>query len=74
MKRLRIKQQNFIILAIIDALKTSVLGKGLRKLHDIKIERGHYDSCIQFTRKDGKYINPIDFFMFGHLIGRDYDK
>ena len=74
MKRLKIKQQNFIILGIIDALKTNVQGKGIRELHDIEIERGHYDSCIQFSRKDGNHIKPIDFFMLGYLVGSEYQK
>lgn len=74
MKRIRIKQQNPLILIIISSLKTCVLGKGIRETHFIKIERGHYDSCIQFSRKDGKHIQPLDFFMFGYFIGCDPDS
>ena len=54
------------------ALKTCVLGKGIRETHDIKIHRGHNDTQIEFTRKDGKGIQPIDFFMLGYFVGRDY--
>ncbi|MHA7822487.1 hypothetical protein ACVVIH_06965 [Chryseobacterium arthrosphaerae] len=74
MKYLRIKHQNTLILAIIDALKTTVLGSGIRSSHDIKIIRGSYDTQIEFQRKDGKDINPIDFFMFGYFVGRDHDQ
>nr|DAG72859.1 MAG TPA: hypothetical protein [Caudoviricetes sp.] len=72
MKRISIKQQNYLILGIIGALKTCVLGKGVRESHNININRGHYDSQIEFTRKDGKDIQPIDFFMLGYFVGRDY--
>ena len=74
MKRLRIKHQNSLILSIIDALKTTVLGSGIRSTHDIIIKRGHYSTQIEFQRKDGKHIRPIDFFMFGYFVGRDHDQ
>lgn len=74
MKELRITQQNSLILAIISALKTCILGKGIRASHNIIVNRGIYDSQIIFARKDGNPIKPIDFFMLGYLIGRDYDK
>lgn len=74
MKKFSIKHQNDLILGIIGALKTSLLGKGIRELHDIKIDRGHYDSRIQFTRKDGKDINFKEFFLLAHMIGRDYQS
>ncbi len=69
---MRIRHQNETILAIIRALKTSITGQGIRQLYDIKIDRGHYDSQIKFVRKDGKQINPLDFFMLGYFVGRDY--
>lgn len=74
MKELRITQQNSLILAIISSLKTCILGKGIRASHNIIVNRGFYDSQIVFSRKDGNPIKPIDFFMLGYLIGRDYDK
>ena len=74
MKKFSIKHQNDLILGIIGALKTSLLGKGIRELHDVKIDRGHYDTQIEFTRKDNKEINPIDFFMLGYFVGRDYQS
>lgn len=74
MKRIRIKHQNTLILGVIGALKTLTLGKGIREAHNIKILRGHYDSQIEFTRKDENEIDPIDFFMLGYFVGRDYDN
>lgn len=71
---MRIKHQNSLILAIIGALKTSIIGQGIRAIHDLKIERGINDSLIEFTRKDGGQINPLDFFMLGYFVGRDYDN
>lgn len=63
-----------MILAIIGALKTNVMAMGIREKHNIKIIRGHYDSLLEFSRKDGKMIRPIDFFMLGYFVGRDYDN
>jgi hypothetical protein len=71
---MRIKHQNSLILAIIGALKTSIIGQGIRAIHDLKIERGINDSLIEFTRKDSGQINPLDFFMLGYFVGRDYDN
>lgn len=72
MKKISIKHQNDLILGIIGALKTNSIGIGIRILHDIKIKRGHYDTQIEFTRKDGQHINSADFFMLGYFVGRDY--
>lgn len=69
---MKIAQQNYIILQIISALKTCIHGKGIRELHHIKIERGSYGSSIEFTRKDQQPVNPVDFFMLGYFVGRDY--
>jgi hypothetical protein len=74
MKKIVIKQPNILILSIINALKTSTLGIGIRDTHNIIINRGNYDSQIEFRRKDNKMIKPIDFFILGYMIGRDYDK
>ncbi|WP_312306560.1 hypothetical protein [Chryseobacterium sp.] len=74
MNRIVIKQQNPIILATVSALNSSVLGKGIKSMHTIKIIRGYYDSQLEFARKDGSPINPLDFFMLGYFVGRDYDK
>ena len=74
MDRIVIKQQNTLILAVISALNSSVLGSGVKATHSIKIKRGSYDSQLEFTRKDGEPINPLDFFMLGYFVGRDYDK
>lgn len=73
MKRIVIKQQNTIILNIIGALKTCSTGIGIRHLHNITIKRGPSDSQIEFTRKDGEDIKPVDFFMLGYFIGRYYE-
>ncbi|SEW27613.1 hypothetical protein SAMN05421841_1970 [Chryseobacterium wanjuense] len=70
---MKIHHQNSLILHIISALKTSLTGRGIRELYNIKINRGYYDSTIEFSKKDGKSINPLDFFMLGYFVGRDYD-
>lgn len=67
---MKIAQQNHITLQIISALKTCVHGKGIRELHHIKIKRGSYGSSIEFSRKDGSPINPLDFFIFGFYAGQ----
>ncbi|WP_347219305.1 hypothetical protein [Chryseobacterium sp.] len=74
MKRLVIKHQNPLILATISALNSSVIGKGIKTAYNVKIIRGSYDSQLEFTRKDGNPVNPLDFFMLGYFVGRDYDK
>ncbi|MGK6342900.1 hypothetical protein ACMGDK_11710 [Chryseobacterium sp. DT-3] len=74
MKKITIKLQNHLILGIIGALKTCSTGIGIIMIHNIKINRGHYDTQIEFTRKDGKDIQSIDFFMLGYFVGRDYDS
>ena len=74
MKRIKIKHQNSLILGIINALKTCSTGIGIRELHNIEIVRGHSGSQIEFYRKDGEDIKPIDFFMLGYFVGRDYQK
>ena len=73
MKRIVIKQHNSIILGIIGALKTCSIGIGIRELHNITIKRGINDSKIEFCRKDGEDIKPVDFFMLGYFVGRDYE-
>lgn len=69
---MKIRHQNPFILSIIGALKTCIIGQGIRELHHIKIDRGEYDTSIEFTRKDGEPVNTADFFMFGYFVGRDY--
>lgn len=71
---MKIKHQNSLILAIISALNSCILGSGIKSTHNIKITRDDYDSQLEFTRKDGQPINPLDFFMLGYFVGRDYDK
>jgi len=74
MKELKIAHQNDLILNIIAALKTCVLGIGIREVYDIRINRGPYSSEIIFSKKNGTLIEAIDFFMLGYLVGRDYEK
>ena len=50
---------------IIEALKHSSSGIGLRITHQITITRGPEQSWIEFHRKDGKPVNPYDFFNLG---------
>lgn len=74
MKELKIVHQNSLILHIIAALKTCVQGTGIRETYSIRIKRGSYHSQITFSKKDGTPIEPIDFFMLGYFVGRDYEK
>ncbi|AZA49560.1 hypothetical protein EG346_15855 [Chryseobacterium carnipullorum] len=74
MKTFKIKTQNHLILGIIGALKTCSTGQGIRIMYDLKINRGNYDTQIEFVRKDGKDINAVDFFMLGYIVGRDYNN
>ncbi|MFP7656102.1 hypothetical protein [Chryseobacterium proteolyticum] len=60
--------QNFIILLIIDGLKNTSYGKGIRELYNITITRGPEQSKIEFCRKDGKDIDFVDFFMMALMI------
>ncbi|WP_061084195.1 hypothetical protein [Chryseobacterium indologenes] len=71
---MKLKHQNSLILATISALNTSVLGKGIKTKYHIKLKRGVYDSQLEFVRKDGKPADPLDLFMLGYFVGRDYDK
>ncbi|MGI9582630.1 hypothetical protein ACR1PO_15650 [Chryseobacterium sp. RRHN12] len=71
---MKIKHQNSLILATISAINSSVLGKGIKATCDIKVKRGDYDSLLEITRKDGDPVQPIDAFMLGYFVGRDYDK
>ncbi|MCQ9638620.1 hypothetical protein MP478_04395 [Chryseobacterium sp. WG14] len=71
---MRIKQQNSLILATISALNNTVLGKGIKATHIIKISRGKYDSLLEFSRKDGQPMESLDCFMLGYFVGRDFDK
>lgn len=71
MKEFKIESQSSLILDIIKALKHNCSGIGLRVIYDIKIERPSYNnSRIIFTAKDGKEINPRDFFYLGLDISR----
>ncbi len=55
---------------IIDALKHSSSGIGIRISHEIRITRGPDKSWIKFWRKDGKPVNAFDFFNIGLHIDR----
>ena len=74
MKRIKIAHQNSLILSTISALNSSSLGKGIKTSHNIKLKRGERSSQLELTRKDGEDLNPLDFFMLGYFVGRDYDK
>ena len=50
---------------IIDALKHTTSGIGIRITHHITIKRDHEKSWIEFQRKDGKEVNAFDFFNLG---------
>ncbi|MBV8326631.1 hypothetical protein [Chryseobacterium sp.] len=62
---MKISSQNDLILEIIKALKYNSSGIGLRQMYDVKIFRGPETSSIEFTPKEGREINPRDFFYLG---------
>ncbi|VXB01943.1 hypothetical protein [Chryseobacterium sp. 8AT] len=71
MKEFKIESQASLILEVIKALKYNTSGIGLRTIYDIKIERLSYEnSRIIFTAKEGKEIDPRDFFYLGLDINR----
>lgn len=56
------------------ALKTCLFGEGLSILCDIEIVEKEYGmSTIIFKTKDeNKEIDPMEWFVFGIMLGRDY--
>lgn len=71
MKEFKIEAQASLILEVVKALKYNSSGIGLRRIYNIKIERPSYDNNrIIFTAKEGKEINPRDFFYLGLDIVR----
>ncbi|WBV60254.1 hypothetical protein PFY12_14595 [Chryseobacterium camelliae] len=66
MKQFKIEAQASLILEVVKALKYNSSGMGLREIYDIRIERPSYNNNrIIFTAKEGKEINPRDFFYLG---------
>lgn len=65
---MKITAQDYIILAILEALDDSIQGKGLQLLCDIDYDLGTKNSWIKFTRKDGKPLEPVDAFWLGYLV------
>lgn len=55
---MKIKHQNTLILVTISALNSSFLGMGIKVINDIKINRGSYDSQLEFSRKDAVQLIP----------------
>ena len=71
MKEFKIESQASFILEVIKALKYNTSGIGLRIIYDIKFERLSYENCrITFIAKEGREINPRDFFYLGLDINR----
>ncbi|UDQ55012.1 hypothetical protein LJF28_04920 [Chryseobacterium indologenes] len=63
------------IIKIKHALKTCSYGIGLTVLCDIEVIPGIPLSTIVFKTKDpAKEIDPMEFFVFGIILGRDYFK
>lgn len=66
MKTFKIEGQAGLILEIVKSLKNDIIGKGIRIMYDIKIERPSYgNNRIIFTAKENQEINPRDFFFLG---------
>lgn len=76
MAEYRYTTENSNITKIKHALKTCTMGVGLTVLCDIEIKKkGSAFSTIIFKTKDEtKEINPMEFFVFGLIVGRDYMK
>lgn len=63
------------VIRIKHALKTCSYGIGISELCDIEVIFGIPLSTIVFKTKDPeKEIDPMEFFVFGMIIGRDYLK
>ncbi|SIT25544.1 hypothetical protein SAMN05421786_11525 [Chryseobacterium ureilyticum] len=76
MKTLKYTTSNEEMQKIKDALKTNSMGIGFSILFDITIEKkDQHNSTLILTPNDPeKEINPIEFFAFGIIVGRDYLK
>lgn len=72
MNECRINIQNDIINNILDALETMTAGIGITKKYNYELKEGFGSSTIIFTPKEGNEMNPLDFFLLGYFIGRDY--
>ena len=68
---MRITAQDYIILAIIDAMETSVEGDQFKLLHKFEFRLRDTNSYIEFSRKDGKPIETKDAFWLGY-VSREY--
>lgn len=75
MKTLRYTASNGEITRIKEALKTNSMGIGFSVLFDITVKKNKDNSTLVLTPNDPeKEINPIEFFAFGLIVGRDYLK
>ncbi|MBP7174052.1 MAG: hypothetical protein KBA33_08320 [Cloacibacterium sp.] len=72
MKECRINIQNDIVEKILEALKTCSQGIGVTLQYEYTIEKDRYGSTIIFIPKEGRKMNPTDFFFLGYFVGRDY--
>ncbi|WP_185249022.1 hypothetical protein [Chryseobacterium bernardetii] len=75
MKTLKYTADNEDIAQIKQSLKTNSMGIGFSILFDITIKKNKENSTLILEPKDpDKEINPIEFFAFGIIVGRDYLK
>ncbi|MCT4321822.1 hypothetical protein [Elizabethkingia anophelis] len=72
MKEFKLSSQNEHIKAIEEAFESYSVAINLLDKVKIDINRGEYSSTIYFTVKEGKEINPIDFFWIGFMVRQDY--
>lgn len=75
MDTLRYTADNGEIAKIKDALKTNSMGIGFSVLFDITVKKNKENSTLILVPKNPeKEINPIEFFAFGIIVGREYLK
>jgi hypothetical protein len=74
MKTVRINSQNDMIDLITLALEEMSLGQGFKILCNIEYLKQENSTTMVFERKDGKELDPSDFFFLGYFVGRDFEE
>ena len=61
------------IVKIQEALNTCIMGSGFATVFEITVEKVDEDrSTLVFKSDREEPINPMEFFEFGIIVGRDY--
>ncbi len=68
---MKISAQDYIILAILDAMETNTYSRSMRQLCNVKYSLTGKSPYIEFSRKDGRDLEPKDVFWLGFFV-REY--